>query len=108
MVLPVEPSEMLTHQRPSAAWTMVLLTTTFPEEPPDSSLLGMLATWSSLVSLVAFLLSGSLILSRQPGNLIGWLLMLPALAVPLATLVSRWLEGLEPPPAAVDPVKWLP
>lgn len=92
----------------AALVVIAVVAATFPEEPPDSSLLGMLATWSSLVSLVAFLLSGSLILSRQPGNLIGWLLMLPALAVPLATLVSRWLEGLEPPPAAVDPVKWLP
>lgn len=91
----------------AALVVIAVVAATFPEEPPDSSLLGMLATWSSLVSLVAFLLSGSLILSRQPGNLIGWLLMLPALAVPLATLVSRWLEGLEPPPTAVDPVIWL-
>jgi hypothetical protein len=62
---------------------------------------------SLLVSLLAFVMSGAVIVSRQPGNVIGWLLMIPGLSVPLSEMGSRWLAGLDPPPAAVGPGLWL-
>lgn len=91
----------------AALMMLALVAATVPGEQADNALLGTVAAWSSLASLAAFVLCGSLIVSRQPGNVIGWLLMLPGLTMPLATLVTRWLEGLDPPPTDVDPVMWL-
>ena len=44
-------------------------------------------------SLVAFIVCGALIVSRQPQNIVGWLLMIPGLAVPASTLATNWLRG---------------
>jgi hypothetical protein len=91
----------------AAAMVMIaVVSTTFPEEQADTSLLGKVAALSTVASLAAFVLCGSLIVSRQPGNVIGWLLILPGLAMPLAALVTGWLEELDPP-TDVDPVVWL-
>jgi hypothetical protein len=60
-----------------------------------------------LLSLVAFVVSGAVIVSRQPGNVIGWLLMLPGIALTLNQLATIWLAGLEPPPTEVTPGLWL-
>jgi hypothetical protein len=60
-----------------------------------------------LVSLAAFILSGAVIVSRQPGNVIGWLLMIPGLTASLSELALRWLAGVTPPPTEVNPPLWL-
>jgi hypothetical protein len=86
---------------------LAVVSATFPEEQADPSVLGHVAALSSVASLAAFVLCGSLIVSRQPGNVIGWLLMVPGLVMPVATLVTRWLEGLDPPPTDLDPAMWL-
>ncbi|HEX6867714.1 MAG TPA: hypothetical protein VF119_02855, partial [Candidatus Limnocylindrales bacterium] len=58
-------------------------------------------------SVVAFLLSGAIIASRQPDNVIGWVLMTPGLSIPIAQLGLDWLARLDPPPTSVDPLMWV-
>ena len=58
-------------------------------------------------SVIAFLLSGAIIASRQPDNSIGWVLMTPGLTLPIAQLAIDWLARLDPPPATVDPLVWV-
>ena len=57
-------------------------------------------------SMVAFIVCGALIVSRQPRNVVGWLLMIPGLALPASTLATNWL-GAMPPPSEVTPLLWL-
>lgn len=63
-------------------------------------------TSASVISAVA-VVSGALIVSRQPRNAIGWLLMIPGAAVPFIDLATTWLVALDPPPSSVDPLLWL-
>ncbi len=64
------------------------------------------AALSLAVSMVAFVVCGALIVSRQPRNVVGWLLMIPGLALPASTLATNWL-GAMPPPSEVTPLLWL-
>jgi hypothetical protein len=59
----------------------------------------------SLVAPSIFAIVGALIISRQPGNRVGWLMMLIALAVlnPLTTYVATIVE----PPVVITPFLWL-
>ena len=45
-------------------------------------------------------------MSRQPRNIVGWLLMIPGLALPASTLATNWL-GSMPPPQQVTAPMWL-
>jgi hypothetical protein len=74
---------------------------------PSASEFDLISGVSLLVSLLAFVIAGAVIVSRRPGNVIGWLLMIPGLSVPLSEIGSRWLVGLDPPPTAVGPGLWL-
>ena len=65
------------------------------------------AATSQALTLVAFLLSGAIIVARQPRNVVGWLLMVPGLGLPLTAITSAWLVSLDPPPTHVDPGLWL-
>ena len=65
-----------------------------------------LAALSLVGSLLAFIVSGALIVSRQPRNIVGWLLMMPGLALPASMLATNWL-GSMPPPQQVTPMLWL-
>jgi hypothetical protein len=60
-----------------------------------------------VVALIGFLLSGAIILSKQPRNIIGWLLMIPAIAVPVGELARIWALSLDPTPVTADPLVWL-
>ena len=51
--------------------------------------------WSLV--LAVFVFSGALIVSRQPSNMVGWLLLLPGLTSPISTLATSWLLGMSPP-----------
>ena len=62
-------------------------------------------SWSLV--LVTFTVAGALIVSRQPRNIIGWLLMIPGVTSPLVNLTNGWLEGLQPPPETVTLLVWL-
>ena len=53
---------------------------------------------SSSVLGIPFAVVAALIMSRQPGNRIGWLLMLPALVGPLGWLANFVLTGLDSAP----------
>ncbi len=57
-------------------------------------------------SLLAFIVSGALIVSRQPGNVVGWLLMIPGLALPASTLATNWLGSMQPPQQVTAPM-WM-
>jgi hypothetical protein len=63
------------------------------------------AIWG--VSLSMFVISGAIIVSRQPRNVIGWLLMIPGLSVPLSDLPFRALVEMDPAPVVVGPLLWL-
>lgn len=57
--------------------------------------------WSLLPA--AYAVSAALILGRQPRNLIGWLLMVPAVGYLSGVLVGNWVNGLDSAPATVTP-----
>ncbi len=69
--------------------------------------LAALAAIQLLLALVAFLLGGTVIVSRQPGNVIGWLLLIPGLTIAISELGTQWLLGLNPPPSSVNLGIWL-
>ena len=48
----------------------------------------------------AFALLGALILSNQPRNTVGWLIMVPALAAAVVDPVVLWLNSFETPPSS--------
>jgi len=58
-------------------------------------------------SLSMFVISGAIIVSRQPRNVIGWLLMIPGLSVPLSDLPFRVLVDMDPAPVVARPLLWL-
>jgi hypothetical protein len=62
---------------------------------------------AAVIALLAFVLSGAAIASRQPGNLIGWLLIAPGLSAALAEVINTWLFSLDPPPSTADIALWL-
>ena len=86
---------------------LVMLVRLYAAQADHSSLLDVISGLESVASLLAFMLSGAVILVRQPGNPIGWLLMIPGLTAPAADLTSRWLGSLQPPPTELTPVLWL-
>ncbi|CAN5870377.1 hypothetical protein BH23ACT5_BH23ACT5_06590 [soil metagenome] len=57
--------------------------------------------------MAAYLVSGAVIVSRQPRNMIGWLLMVPGFIVPVSELGLIWLTGLDPVPLVAHPGLWL-
>jgi hypothetical protein len=66
-----------------------------------------LLPWLSfLVAMLAFVISGAMIVSRQPGNIIGWLLITPG-SVAVGELIHQWLVSLDPPPTSADLAVWL-
>ena len=65
-----------------------------------------IAAMSLVGSLLAFIVSGALIASRQPGNVVGWLLMIPGLALPASTLATNWLGSMQPPQQVTAPM-WM-
>jgi hypothetical protein len=69
--------------------------------------LDVLNSLAIAVALAAFVLSGALIVTRQPRNIIGWLLFLPGVVLSTSELASGWLQRLDPPPTEATPVLWL-
>lgn len=60
-----------------------------------------------VVTLLAFVISGAVIASRQPGNIIGWLLIIPGTSAALSEVINNWLLSIDPPPMTGDPAIWL-
>ena len=85
---------------------IVIQVAVYLAEPGGDSILEVLGGVALLGSLVAFVVSGAVILIRQPGNLIGWLLILPGLSVPASEIASAWLAGIQPP-TEFTAVTWL-
>src|SRR3970282_965442 len=59
-------------------------------------------SWGASLSM--FVISGAIIVSRQPRNVIGWLLMIPGLSVPLSDLPFRELVDMDPAPVGARPL----
>ena len=78
----------------------------YARQARDSTPVQLVAALSLVVSMLAFVLCGALIVARQPRNVVGWLLMIPGLALPASTLATNWL-GSMPPPSEVTPGSWL-
>jgi hypothetical protein len=72
--------------------------------PPSLFDLVQTLGWS-LVGPIIYVIVGALIINRQPGNRVGWLMMLIALTSvnPISTYVNTLVE----PPAAITPFLWL-
>jgi hypothetical protein len=62
---------------------------------------------TSIAAIAAFIFSGAVIVSRQPRNVIGWLLMIPGLIPPAGELLFTWLIRLDPVPTQMDLGLWL-
>ena len=71
-----------------------------------ANIIQVLAALSLVGGMLAFVLSGALIVSRQPRNIVGWLLMIPGLAATGEPLATNWL-GSMPPPQQVTAPMWL-
>ena len=85
----------------------VVLAWTFAQSGSDVTVASVGSAVSLTACLAAFVLCGALIVSRQPDNVVGWLLMVPGLALPFSTLATNWLAALDPPPQQVTPALWL-
>ena len=83
-----------------------VLVASYAQETAGATPSRPIAAVSLVGSLLAFIVSGALIVSRQPRNIVGWLLMIPGLALPASTLATNWL-GSMPPPTQVTPPIWL-
>ncbi len=69
--------------------------------------LAVLVNLIASVSAAGFVVAGALIVSRQPDNVIGWLLIIPGIAFPITESATTWLVALDPAPTSVDPWLWL-
>ncbi len=74
---------------------------------PHPSAGQIVAESALVVGLASFVISGCMIISRQMRNPIGWLLLVPGLTDPLATLAGSWLLTLDPAPDRVTPALWI-
>jgi len=83
-----------------------VLIATYGIQARDATTAEAIAALSLVGSMLAFILSGALIVSRQPRNIVGWLLMIPGLVLPASTLATYWLGSMAPP-EQVTPVVWL-
>ncbi len=72
-----------------------------------SSALAVLTGLGYVAALASFLLCGALILSRQPRNVVGWLLLIPGMTAVIAEVGNIWLASFDPPPAEADVWLWL-
>lgn len=59
------------------------------------------------ITLLSFVLSGAVIASRQPGNVIAWLLIIPGISASLSEVLNNWLLSLDPSTVTVSPVLWI-
>ena len=83
-----------------------MLVATYGIQAGEATTVQVVAALSLVGSMLAFIVCGALIVSRQPRNIVGWLLMIPGLVLPASTLATNWL-GSMPPPQEVTPVLWL-
>src|SRR4051794_806655 len=83
-----------------------VLVASYARQSGPATVVEVFAALSLVGSMIAFIVSGALIVSRQPGNIVGWLLMVPGLALPTSTLATNWL-GSQPPPEQMTPLLWL-
>jgi hypothetical protein len=59
-----------------------------------------------VITLLAFVVSGAVIASRQPRNVIGWLLIISGLSASLSEVINNWLSSLDPAPVSASPAVW--
>jgi hypothetical protein len=87
--------------------TLVTLPNDFASSNIQGSVLTILDIILSSVAILTFPLVGALIVSRQPQNTIGWLLMVPGLAFPLDPFIRSQIVGVTTPPAHPSIFFWL-
>jgi hypothetical protein len=78
---------------------LVDLPNAFGRDNLQLSMVKALGEVIDLLIILAFSLVSALIVSRQPGNNIGWLLMMPGLAFLLDPLIRSQITGLTAPPS---------
>jgi hypothetical protein len=77
------------------------------EAGPPANVGEVLVELAYVIALLAFVVSGAVIASRQPGNVIGWLLIVPGLSASLSEVVNNWLLTLDPATVTGTPAVWL-
>jgi hypothetical protein len=73
----------------------------------NTSASSLLVGLTYVISLLAFVVSGAVIASRQPRNVIGWLLIVPGLSASLSEVINNWLFTLDPATVTGTPAVWL-
>lgn len=95
---------------PRLAWILATLVTTvvivllaigLPSLEPENPL-DWFATILFVVIPISFAATSAAILSRQPRNLVGWTLMIPAVDVVLSSPISTYYVGLDPVPTTLS------
>lgn len=71
---------------------------------PGSGLTGVVSQVAWGLVPVAFAITATLIISRQPRNPLGWLLLVPAVGNLLGFLVAGYFESLTTPPPTLGPL----
>jgi hypothetical protein len=87
--------------------TLVTLPKNFANSNIQGSVLIILDIILSSIAILSFPLIGALIVSRQPQNTIGWLLMVPGLAFLLDLFTQSQIVGVTTPPANPSIFFWL-
>lgn len=83
------------------------LVLTLREENLSSSPVQMTYTIIEGLLPMLFAIPGALIISRQPRNVIGWLLIVPVLVGVLVTWIDRYLAAFQSPPPSTFPMLFL-
>ena len=100
---------------PWIGWGLAIVTTVFVAYAAiDQIRTGGLEDPAALIDNVAFGLIGSvfavlgaLIISKRPGNVIGWVLMTPPIGNAIAALSTIYIDSLGSPPTTLDPPLFL-
>lgn len=87
--------------------TLVTLPDGIGSDNLQGSLLKAITGVLDSINSLAFPLVGALIVSRQPKNTIGWLLMVPSLLFPLDPFIRSQIVGVTTPPSHPSILFWL-
>jgi len=87
--------------------TMFTLPNTLGSENTQGNVAKMMLGFLDSLTALVFPLVGALIVSRQPKNTIGWLLMVPSLAILLDPFIRSQIVGVTTPPAHPSIFFWL-
>jgi hypothetical protein len=87
--------------------TLVNLPSAVASGNVQGSVVKIVGVFLEAAAILAFPLVGALIVSRQPQNIIGWLLMVPSFGIPMDLFVRSQIVGVTVPPAHPSIFFWM-